>query len=106
VRLQACLESPGRQWEDLRASCRPGMSSPLDVAKVAVFAQIVAASVGPFSDVTVNRAVVRSSGTTSRTESGKAQKARNQNDSEDSEDAVGGSVLTRPRFASHRRTKG
>jgi hypothetical protein len=81
------------------------MSSPLDVAKVAVFAQVVAASVGPLSDVAVNRAVVRPSGTTSSTQGGKAQKAHNQDDGEDSEDAVGNSVLTRP-LASHRRTEG
>jgi hypothetical protein len=71
------------------------MSSPLDVAKVAVFAQVVAAAVGPLSDVAVNRAVVRRSGTTSRTEGGKAQKAHNQDDGEDSEDAVGSFVLSR-----------
>jgi hypothetical protein len=48
------------------------MSSPLDIAKVAVFAQVVAASVGPLSDVAVNWAVVRASGTTPRSEGGKA----------------------------------
>jgi hypothetical protein len=78
------------------------MSSPLDVAKVAVFAQVIAAAVGPLSDMAVDRAVVRPSGTTSRTEGGKAQKARNQDDGEDSEDAIGGFVLMRLRLASHR----
>jgi hypothetical protein len=53
------------------------MSSPLDVAKVAVFAQIVTASVSPVSDVAVNRTVIRSSETPSRMKGGKAQKAHN-----------------------------
>ena len=82
------------------------MSSPLDVAKVAVFAQVVAASVGPFGDTAVDRAVVRPPETMSRTEGGKAQNAHNQDDGEDSEDAVGGSALTRPRFASHSGLRG
>ena len=101
MRLWACLEASRRRFGRLRASSRPCVSSPLDGAKVPVFAQIVAASVGPFSDVAVNRAVVLPSGTTSRTEGGKAQKAHNEDHCEDSEDAVGGFVLRRLRLACH-----
>jgi hypothetical protein len=77
------------------------MSVPLDVAKVTVFTHVVAAAVSPVSDVAVNRAVVRPSGTTSGTEGGKAQKTNNQDDGEDSKDAVGGFVLSMFCLASH-----